>query len=76
MKEALNLGLIIVAGTLILIVLIQPGKSDGLSSVFTGSGDLNLFAVHKERGAEKVLARCTVVLVAVFFVLAGVLQIV
>ena len=70
MKEALNLGLIIVAGVLILIVLVQPGKSDGLSSAFTGSGDL------KERGAEKVLTRCTVVLVAVFFVLAGVLQIV
>lgn len=53
MKEALNLGLIIVAGVLILIVLVQPGKSDGLSSAFTGSGDLNLFAVHKERGAER-----------------------
>ena len=44
--------LLIVAILLILISLLQSGKSDGLSA-FTGSGDLGLFQNVKERGPEK-----------------------
>ena len=41
--------LLIVAVLLILISLLQGGKSDALSA-FTGSGDLGLFQNVKERG--------------------------
>ena len=41
------------SGVIIILTLLQSGKSDGLSAAFTGSGDLNLFAVQKERGPEK-----------------------
>lgn len=52
MENIINILLMVDAGLLIILVLLQSGKSDGLSAAFTGSGDLNLFAVQKERGPE------------------------
>ena len=49
MENIFNVLLIIDAAILIILVLLQSAKSDGLSAAFTGSGDLNLFAVTKER---------------------------
>ena len=49
MEDTLNIILMIVSGLIIILTLLQGGKSDGLSAAFTGSGDLNLFAVQKER---------------------------
>ncbi|MCF0260080.1 MAG: preprotein translocase subunit SecG [Erysipelotrichaceae bacterium] len=76
MTNFLNVLLMIVAGLIIILVLLQSGKSDGLSAAFTGSGDLNLFAVQKERGPEKFISRSTLILGIVFFALVILIQIV
>lgn len=67
--------LIIVSVLLILISLLQGGKSDGLSA-FTGSSDLGLFQNMKERGPEKVISNVTMALGIIFFVLVIVIRIV
>ena len=67
--------LLIVAVLLILLSLLQGGKSEGLSA-FTGSGDLGLFQNVKERGPEKVISRATLVLGVLFFALVIVIRIV
>lgn len=72
----LDVVLMFVAVSLILLSLLQSGKSDGISSAFSGSGGLNLFANVKERGAEKFISRATLWLGIVFFVLVIVVQII
>ncbi|KAF0225824.1 MAG: secG [Erysipelotrichaceae bacterium] len=72
----LDVVLMLVAVSLILLSLLQSGKSDGISSAFSGSGGLNLFANVKERGAEKFISRATLWLGIVFFVLVIVVQII
>ena len=67
--------LIIVSVLLILISLLQGGKSDGLSA-FTGSSDLGLFQNMKERGPEKVISNITMALGIIFFILVIVIIIV
>lgn len=67
--------LAIVAVLLILISLLQGGKSDGINA-FTGSSDLGLFANAKERGPEKVISRITFVLGVLFLVLVVIIRIV
>ncbi|MBS7354012.1 MAG: preprotein translocase subunit SecG [Solobacterium sp.] len=67
--------LIIVSVLLILISLLQGGKSDGLSA-FTGSSDLGLFQNMKERGPEKVISNITMALGIIFFILVIVIRIV
>ncbi len=76
MENFLNVLLMVIAGLIIILVLLQSGKSDGLSAAFTGSGDLNLFAVQKERGPEKLISRLTLVCGILFFVIVIALQIV
>ncbi|MFR5527122.1 MAG: preprotein translocase subunit SecG, partial [[Clostridium] innocuum] len=44
----LDILLMVVSVILILLSLLQSGKSDGISGAFTGSGGLNLFANVKE----------------------------
>ena len=67
--------LLIVAILLILISLLQGGKSDGLSA-FTGSGDLGLFQNVKERGPEKVISWITMGLGILFFILVIVIRVI
>ena len=67
--------LLIVAVLLILISLLQGGKSDGLSA-FTGSSDLGLFQNVKERGPEKVISYATMALGIIFFALVIIIRIV
>ena len=57
----LNILLIIVSIALIVVCLLQSGKSDGVVNALTGQSS-NLFAHQKERGADLVLTRITVVL--------------
>lgn len=76
MEQTLNICLMIVSGIIIILTLLQSGKSDGLSAAFTGSGDLNLLAVQKERGPEKVISRMTLIFGIIFFGLVLALQIV
>lgn len=65
----LNALLMIDSAMLIILTLLQGGKSDGISGAFTGNGGLNLFANVKERGSEKVISNVTLVLGIIFFIL-------
>ena len=49
---------IIVALIIIILSLLQGGKSEGASGAITGGG-LNVFAKTKERGSEKVVPYLT-----------------
>ncbi|WEG13644.1 preprotein translocase subunit SecG [Pullulanibacillus sp. KACC 23026] len=59
--------LIISALTIVAIVLLQSGKSEGLTGAITGGAE-QLFGKQKARGLDKVLHRITVVCGIVFFV--------
>jgi preprotein translocase subunit SecG len=65
----LKILLMIVSAILIILTLLQSGKSEGLSGAFTGSGSLNLFQNVKERGPEKTLTILTGVFGALFFLI-------
>ena len=72
----LDILLMVVSVVLILLSLLQSGKSDGISGAFTGSGGLNLFANVKERGPEKIISNATLVVGILFFVLVIVIRVV
>ena len=61
---------ILLAVSIIIIVLclLQGGKSEGASGAITGGG-LNVFVKTKERGAEKVVSILTLLLAIVFFLI-------
>lgn len=61
--------LIIVSIALIIMCLLQTGKTDGIVNALTGQSS-NLFAQQKERGVDLVLTRITVGLGIAFFVIA------
>lgn len=65
----LDILLMVVSVAIIILSLLQSGKSDGISGAFTGGEGLNLFANVKERGPEKVIANITLVLGIIFFIL-------
>lgn len=68
--------LMIVSALLVILSLLQSGKSDGISGAFTGNGGLNLFANVKERGSEKIISNVTLILGIVFFVLVILIRVV
>ncbi|MDP9738519.1 UNVERIFIED_ORG: preprotein translocase subunit SecG [Bacillus sp. B2I3] len=60
--------LVIVSIALILTVLLQSGKSAGLSGAIAGGAE-QLFGKQKARGLDLVLHRATIVLAILFFAL-------
>lgn len=66
--------LLVFSIVIIILCLLQGGKSEGASGAITGGG-LNVFVKTKERGAEKVLSILTLVCAIVFFLLALIIQI-
>ncbi|MDD3049202.1 MAG: preprotein translocase subunit SecG [Bacilli bacterium] len=70
----LDILLMVICAVIIILTLLQSGKSDGISSAFTGGEGLNLFANVKERGAEKILSRITLVCGILFFILVVVIR--
>lgn len=60
--------LIIVSVGLISVVLLQKGKSAGLSGAITGGAE-HLFGRQKARGLDALLAKLTVVLATLFILL-------
>ncbi len=60
---------IIVAIIVIVLSLLQGGKSEGASGAITGGG-LNVFAKTKERGSEKVVSWLTFGFAILFLFLA------
>lgn len=69
MHALLTVLLIIVALALVVFVLLQSGKSAGLSGAISGGAE-QLFGKQKARGMDLVLHRITIVLSVLFFVLA------
>jgi preprotein translocase subunit SecG len=65
----LDIIFIIVSILLIIISLMQGGKSEGASGAITGGG-LNIFVKTKERGSEKVISYITYGLAILFFLFA------
>ncbi|MBS4190380.1 preprotein translocase subunit SecG [Bacillus sp. FJAT-49705] len=60
--------LAIVSVGLILVVLLQSGKSAGLSGAISGGAE-QLFGKQKARGLDLILHRITIVLSVLFFLL-------
>ncbi|MFD1957033.1 preprotein translocase subunit SecG [Paenibacillus thailandensis] len=69
MEIALKILLIIFALGLIAVVLLQKGKSAGLSGAISGGAE-HLFGKTKARGLELFLQRLTIGLAFGFFILA------
>jgi len=60
---------------IIVLCLLQGGKSEGASGAITGGG-LNVFVKTKERGAEKVVSILTLICAILFFFVALLIQII
>lgn len=60
---------LVIALIIIILSLLQGGKSEGASGAITGGG-LNVFAKTKERGSEKIITWLTFGFAIVFFFLA------
>ena len=58
--------LLLIGIVIIVLCLLQGGKSEGASGAITGGG-LNVFVKTKERGAEKVVSILTLIFAIVFF---------
>lgn len=65
--------LLVVAIIIIVLCLLQGGKSEGASGAITGGG-LNVFVKTKERGAEKVVSVLTLICAIVFFLIAVIIE--
>ncbi|WP_178024338.1 preprotein translocase subunit SecG [uncultured Paenibacillus sp.] len=75
MEILLKVLLVIFSIGLIAVVLLQKGKSAGLSGAISGGAE-HLFGKTKARGMELVLERVTVGLAVGFFVLSIVVAVV
>lgn len=69
MEIALKILLVILALGLIAVVLLQKGKSAGLSGAISGGAE-HLFGKTKARGLDLFLQRLTIGLAAGFFILS------
>lgn len=73
----MDIAIMVIAVFIIMLVLLQSGKSAGVSSAFTGgNGGLNLFSNVKERGPERIISMLTLVMGVLFFVLIILKQII
>ena len=66
--------MLVVAIIIIVLCLLQGGKSEGASGAITGGG-LNVFVKTKERGAEKVVSVLTLICAVLFFFIAVLIEI-
>ncbi|WYP25750.1 preprotein translocase subunit SecG [Alkalihalobacillus sp. FSL W8-0930] len=69
MQLVLMISLVIVSIALITVVVLQSGKSAGLSGAISGGAE-QLLGKQKARGVDLVLHRATIVLAVLFFILA------
>ena len=60
---------------IIVLCLLQGGKTEGASGAITGGG-LNVFVKTKERGAEKVVSILTYIMAIIFFIIAILIQVI
>ena len=69
----LKIAMVVIAIVLIILCLLQSGKSDDIVNALTGQSS-NLFAEQKERGIDLVISRMTMILGVAFFVIAILLR--
>ncbi|GEN29865.1 preprotein translocase subunit SecG [Cerasibacillus quisquiliarum] len=69
METAINVLLVIDGIIMIILILLQSGKSAGLSGAISGGAE-QLFGKQKARGIDLFLHRGTIVTAVIFFVLA------
>ena len=72
--KAYDFVMLAVAIVIIILCLLQGGKSEGASGAITGGG-LNVFVKTKERGAEKVVSILTLICAILFFFIALLIEI-
>lgn len=68
--SAAEIILFVLSLVIIVVVLLQSGKSQGASSAVMGGNQMNIFTRTKERGADKIMTIITAVLAVAFFVVA------
>ncbi|WP_088810233.1 MULTISPECIES: preprotein translocase subunit SecG [Listeria] len=66
MSTFLTATLVVVSILLVIVIILQPGKSNGLSGAISGGAE-QLFGKQKARGLELYLHRATIVLSIIFF---------
>ena len=66
---ALDIIFLIIGIIIIVLSLLQGGKSEGASGAITGGG-MNVFVKTKERGSEKIITILTFIFVIIFMFLA------
>ena len=71
--KALDIVFLVIGLIIIVLSLLQGGKSEGASGAITGGG-MNIFVKTKERGSEKAITILTFVFVAAFMFLAVVIS--
>ncbi len=70
MTSAAEIVLLVFAFLIIIIVLLQSGKSEGASAAIMGGNKMNIFTRTKERGSDKIMTIITAVMVVAYFVTA------
>ena len=72
-ETILKVAMVIISVALIILCLLQSGKSDDIVNALTGHSS-SLFAEQKERGVDLVMSRMTMILSIAFFVIAILLR--
>lgn len=75
MENILETALIVISVLIIVLVLLQSNKAQANAQIITG-GNQELFQNVKERGAELLISRITLILGILFFVLSLVLYLI
>ena len=70
MTSPAEIVLIVLAFIIIIITLLQSGKSEGASAAIMGGNKMNIFTRTKERGADKIMTIITTVFATAFFLVA------
>ncbi|MDG0843061.1 preprotein translocase subunit SecG [Staphylococcus equorum] len=68
MHTVMMIILVLVCIALVTVVLLQEGKSNGLSGAISGGAE-QLFGKQKQRGVDLFLHRLTIILSVIFFLL-------
>lgn len=69
MEKALMIILAVISVLMIVVILLQPSKSDGFSGSISGGAE-QLFGTKRARGYETILHHITVVLAIAFIVIS------
>ncbi len=70
MKTALIIALLVISVILAIIVMMQEGKENGLSSTISGGGSDTYWSKNKGKSKESVLRKITAVLGVLYMLLA------